>query len=51
MTYKKACQILGFSHKSLEANAKLAKSRLSTMSASCPLRFSVACVVLIEAAK
>ena len=51
MTYEKACKILGFSRKSLEANAKLATSRLSTMTANCPLRFSVACVVLIEAAK
>jgi hypothetical protein len=52
MTYDRACEILGFTTpKSLEANAKLAASRLSHQTAQCPLRFAVACQVLISAAK
>ena len=52
MSYSKACEILGFTTpKSLEQNAALAKSRLQTMSVGCPLRYGVACLVLIRAAE
>lgn len=51
MTYSRACEILGYTTpKSLNENAKLAILRLSTLSASAPLRYSVACQVLITAA-
>ena len=52
MSYSKACEILGFTTpKSFSANARLAKSRLATMTISAPLRYKVACKVLIDAAK
>jgi hypothetical protein len=52
MTYSRACEILGFTApKSFEANAMLAQSRLRSHTPQTPLRFSVACQVLIEAAK
>jgi hypothetical protein len=52
MNYSTACELLGFTTpKSLEANARLAKSRLQTMAPNAPLRFKVACQVLIDAAK
>lgn len=49
MTYDRACEILGFTTpKSLEANAKLAESRLDRLAPGAPLRFSVACQTLIN---
>lgn len=52
MSYSKACEILGFTTpKSLAANAALAASRLSNQAPKSPLRFAVACQVLIDAAK
>ena len=52
MTYSKACEILGFTTpKSLEANAKLAKSSLRTLVPTAPIRYFVACDVLIRAAE
>jgi hypothetical protein len=51
MTYDKACEILGFTTpKSLEANARLATICLKTLVPSAPLKYSVACQVLINAA-
>jgi len=52
MTYSQACDLLGFTTpKSPAANANLAMSRLRTMAPKSPLRFKVACQVLIAAAK
>lgn len=52
MSYSKASEILGFTTpKSIEAQAKLAKGHLARLSHSSPLRYSVACMVLIRAAK
>jgi len=52
MTYSKACELLGLTTpKSIEANAALAKVRLSVLAKNAPLRFKVACQVLIDAAK
>lgn len=51
MTYSKACEVLGFTTpKSIEANARLAKSLLGNLTPESPLRYSVACMVLIRAA-
>ena len=52
MSYSKACEILGYTTpKSVEANAKLAETRLRCMPVGTPLRYAVACDVLIRAAK
>jgi hypothetical protein len=52
MTYDRACEILGFTTpKSLEANAELARICLRSLAASAPLKYSVACQVLIDAAR
>jgi len=52
MSYSKACEILGFTTpKSLKENADLASSRLRCLAPNAPLRFGVACQVLINAAK
>lgn len=52
MSYSKACEILGYTTpKSVEANAKLAEMRLRYMPVSAPVRYAVACDVLIKAAK
>lgn len=52
MSYSRACELLGLTTpKSLEANAKLAKSVLSHLTIKSPLRYSVACMVIIRAAK
>ena len=52
MSYSKACEILGYTTpKSAEANAKLAETRLRYMPVGTPLRYAVACDVLIKAAK
>lgn len=51
MNYSEATELLGFTTpKSLEENAKLAKSRLSHLTDECPLRYKVACQILINAA-
>jgi len=52
MDYSKACELLGFTTpKSLEENAKLAKSRLRAYAGNkVALRYLVACDVLIKAA-
>jgi len=52
MSYARACEILGFTTpKSIEANARLAESRQRSLTPQTPLRYSVACQVLINAAK
>ncbi len=52
MNYSTACEILGFTKpKSLTANATLAASRMATLTPNSPLKFKVACRVLIRAAK
>ena len=52
MTYSKACEILGFTTpKSLIDNARLAKSRMSHLSVKSPLKYKVACSILIRAAE
>lgn len=52
MSYSHACKLLGFTTpKSLAENARLAASCLQAMTPRCPLRFAVACKVLIDAAK
>jgi hypothetical protein len=58
MTYEAACKILGFTTpKTKDANAELATSRLHRMTIGIingerpPLRFQVACQILIDAAK
>ena len=51
MSYDRACELLGYTTpKSLEANAELAKVRLSVMR-NPKLKELVACSVLINAAK
>ena len=51
MSYSRACEILGFTTpKSLKENAKLAESRLRHLTKNAPLKYSVACRVLIDAA-
>lgn len=51
MTYDSAIELLGFTTpKSLVENAKLAESRLAAMLPTAPLRFKVACAVVIDAA-
>jgi len=52
MTYDRACEILGFTTpKSIEANAKLAESCRKNLAPTAPIRYSVACTVLIRAAQ
>ena len=52
MTYSRACELLGFTTpKSLAENAMLAQSKLARLAIDSPLRYKVACSVLIEAAK
>ncbi len=52
MTYERAQQLLGFtSPMSRKQRAELAKSRLETRAPGSPLRYGVACRVLIEGAK
>ena len=52
MTYERACEILGLTTpKSLEANAKLAASVATHLTPKAPLRYSVACSVIVNAAK
>ena len=51
MSYSEATELLGFTTpKSPDANARLATSRLNNMTAAAPLRYKVACNVLIKAA-
>ena len=51
MNYSKACEILGFTTpKGLTENADLARGRLSALKITAPLKYKVACVVLIRAA-
>ena len=51
MTYDKACTILGFTTpKSMARNAQLAQSRLGNMAPNAPLKYKVACMVLMRAA-
>jgi hypothetical protein len=51
MTYSKACEILGFTTpKSMAANARLAEARLANLTPSAPLRYKVACRVLMRGA-
>lgn len=50
MSYSRACELLGFTTpKSLRANAELAKSALRHFAPNIPLRYLVACDVLIKA--
>jgi len=52
MNYNEACELLGFTTpKSLSENAKMAASRLNRLSDTAPLRYHVACQVIINAAK
>jgi hypothetical protein len=52
MSYSKACEILGYTTpKSVDANARLARIRLSVLPVGSPLRYAVACDVLIKAAR
>jgi len=52
MDYSVACEILCLtSPKSLKENAKLAESILNNLTREAPLRYKVACKVLINAAK
>jgi len=52
MSYSRACEILGLTTpKSLEANARLAASVLSHLTPTAPLRYSVACTVIIRESK
>lgn len=52
MSYEKACEILRFtSSKSVAAKARLAESAMSRYNSKTPLRYKVACQVLIDAAK
>ena len=52
MSYSRACELLGLTTpKSLEANARLAASVLSHLTPTSPLRYSVACQIIINAAK
>lgn len=50
MDYSTACDILGFTTpKNLEENKKLALSCLSNLTYNAPLKYKVACKVLINA--
>lgn len=52
MTYDRACEILGFTTpKSLTENARLAEGRLAALVPGAPLRYSVACSVIINEAR
>lgn len=52
MTYSQACEYLGLTTpKSPAHNAELARSLLQVMSPDAPLRFKVACQVLINATR
>lgn len=52
MTYDRACEILGFTTpKGFKANAALAESALRSMTSRTPLRYKVACKILIDTAK
>lgn len=52
MSYSRACDILGLTTpKSLEANAVLAASILKHLTPTAPLRYGVACMVIIREAK
>ena len=52
MNYSKAIELLGLTTpKSLTENARLASGQLSRMTAKAPLRYKVAAMVVIEAAK
>ena len=52
MSYTRACDILGLTTpKSLWENARLAKSILSHLTPSSPLRYGVACMVIIREAE
>jgi hypothetical protein len=52
MTYSTACELLGFTTpKSLTENARLASGRLDRLNIKAPLRYKVACMVLIKAAE
>ena len=51
MTYKQACEVLGYTTpRSVENNAKLAMNRLRSMTPQMPVKYAVACDVLISAA-
>jgi len=51
MSYDEAIELLGFTTpKPLAENAEYAKSRLAAMVPNAPLRYKVACLVLIRAA-
>lgn len=50
MTYSAACELLGFTTpKSLEKNAMLAKSRIQNLTDTAPIKYKVACQVIINA--
>lgn len=52
MDYMRACEILGYRPgNTKKVNADFAKTRQSVMTSKAPLRFKVACGVLIEAAE
>ena len=52
MEYSKACETLGFTTpKSFKNNAKLAESLYAHLTSKAPLRYKVACKVLINAVK
>lgn len=52
MTYDKACEILGYTTpKSLQTNARLATICLKTLLPGASLKYSVACKVIINAAR
>jgi hypothetical protein len=52
MTYDRACELTGFTTpKSLAANAVLAEGRMERMEPGQPLRYQVALITLINAAK
>lgn len=49
MKYSRAVEILGYTTpKSLKENAELAKTRLSQLTPSSPLRYKVACQLLMD---
>jgi hypothetical protein len=50
MNYSTACEILGFTTpKSLIENAELAARKLAAMAPNAPLKYKVACDVLMQA--
>lgn len=52
MDYSKACKTLNFNENNTkERNAKLAASTLRNLAVKAPLKFKVACKVLIQAAQ